>query len=896
MATPSGNRNGSNSHNHLANVVKTIIFIGLVALFQIKVFGTYYSDGYTKGLRRGEVHAIHSVEDVSKNAYTGSSNNEVGGEKVREHGSTEILNSPPSASDESTALSEDDHTVLDPIEVVRSSSISTGEISIPEIVEKNTDIQTYELEEGTTISMSSSTSTEKSSKSLFNGTETQRGSNEQNRNSTNEEVPYSSLSIETEIIPVSSSNDTGTQLEIDKQQDDESEVEGLSLPKFIPATGTATASSSNETMTGWSKLTSSGNDRNVTSGTYRYNSSVTVPILSINSTSEVKTNTGFEKPNPGSVIARNETESSASFEPNSTDSATKIVGLDVDNTNNSDPTSFQKNRTGLATKIVWPDTTNTNTSNGITTSVKATGNGTSFTVTVSNRTESEDDLSPDDKQYALWSSTRETFYETKPWQNSSTFTTVDRDVYQQLVKKAQASVKSIVEGVYTDCEMYILPTISEAGDIQSETPRIQYKCLGDDNPILQDDLCRTVNMCRVIMDEEAWNAVGASGANITNSTIDSTISPDKSTLLMIVDSVEYMMKPETFNGVMNKASYAYRSNRPLYIWIGNLDEDELNRREIESFAPTFGFRCTEKELKNSMHFYKPIAFLTLFDILASSSLSSRSIFYLDADTAFTATAFERIENDKFHDKSSNRENLLGPIGPESFLGLSPQASLMATQNIKGKMLMNSGVMLLRDTRWSRDFLALWWHGRCGSKDQLTLWLVLYATFSAWTAGGESSVSVEGGTQFTYPGDVFFDYSAANQKLFMHFRANVHSLQAAWEVVVEQRRNEQNLTGIERNDEDEYDYPAPTNTKLYNGGSQNLGPKLFGPMELPHVVILSPMRPVSYNKTIQNASEDGTPGLTVQVHLPRLKSEGDDSLVVHSKTIDGCSNFRCWPYK
>lgn len=825
MATPSGNRNGSNSHNHSANVVKTIIFIGLVALFQIRIFGASYSDGYTKGLRSGEVHAIHGVEEVSQNA-------------------------------------------------------DNGEISISEIVEIYTDVQTFK---GDGISPSSSTSTEKSSESMFNDTETQRGPNEQTRNSTEEEVTYSSLSIETEIIPVSLSNGTGTQLEKDKQQDDKSK-------------GTTTASSSNETTTGLSKLTSSSSDRNVTSGTFSYNSSVTVPILSTNNSSEVKTNTGFEEPRPGSVIARNETESSATFELNSTDSATKIVGLGADDTNNSDPTSVQKNWTGSATKIVWPDTTNTNTSKGIRTSVKATGNDTSLTLTVSNRTESEDELSPEDKQNALWSSTRETFYATKPWLNTSTFTTVDRDVYQQLVKKAQSSVKSIVEEVYTDCEMYILPT----SEIQNETPMIQYKCLGDDNPILQDDLCHTVNMCRVIMDEEAWNAAGAvlaSGASITNSTIDSTNSSDKSTLLMIVDSVEYMMKPQTFSGVINKASYAYRSNRPLYIWIGNLDEDELNRREIESFAPTFGFRCTEKELKNSMHYYKPIAFLTLFDTLASSSLSSRSIFYLDADAAFTATAFERIENDKFYGKSSNRENLLGPIGPESFLGLSPQASLMATQNIKGKMMMNSGVMLLRDTRWSRDFLALWWYGRCGYKDQLALWLVLYATFSAWTtAGGESSVGIEGGTQFAYPGDIFFDYAAANQKLFMHFRSNVHSLQAAWEVVVEQRRKEQNLTGIERNDEDDYDYPVPTNTKLYNGGSENLGPRLFGPVELPHVVILSPVKPVSYNKTIQHTSEDGTPGLTVQVHLPRLKSEDDDSLVVHSKTIDGCSKFRCWPYK
>jgi hypothetical protein len=348
---------------------------------------------------------------------------------------------------------------------------------------------------------------------------------------------------------------------------------------------------------------------------------------------------------------------------------------------------------------------------------------------------------------------------------------------------------------------------------------------------------------------------------------------------------------------MNKASYAYRSNRSFYIWIGNLDQKELNRREVDSLGPSFGFRCAEKELENSMHYYKPIALLVLFDMLATSSSSTRmdSIFFLDADSAFTPFTFERIDNDKLSSGGTTNGNkdkdiIFEPIGPESYLGISPQASLMGTTNLGGKMLMNSGLILLRNTQWSRDFLALWWYGRCGIKDQLSMWLVLFATFSAWTTipkGKIMETTTSTTQQFAYPGDIFFDYnSGAKKKTFMHFRKNAHLLQAAWETVTEWRRKEH-----KRADDDDYLYPLPTNTTLYNGGSWNLGPKLRGPLELPHVVILPPGTPVSYTST--TAIE----GLTVQVDLPRFKASnvGDDSLVIHSKTLDNCSDQRCWPY-
>jgi len=371
------------------------------------------------------------------------------------------------------------------------------------------------------------------------------------------------------------------------------------------------------------------------------------------------------------------------------------------------------------------------------------------------------------------------------------------------------------------------------------------------------------------MDKEEWkeelSSVSSENTSMNNN------ENKKSALLMIVDSIEYLTGRQIFDATLNKASYAYRSDRPFYIWIGDLSQTELDRREIESVEAAFGAKCATKEIENSMHYYKPIAFLVLFDILSSLSPNNGSIFYLDADTDFTLTAFKLIDNDKFNG-SEKSEDPIGNLGPESYLDLSPQASLVGTQNSKGKMLMNSSVLVVRDTRWSRDFMTLWWHARCGSKDQLAMWLVLYATFSAWSARP---------TQFAYPGQIFFEYGTASNKLFMHFRKYAHKLQRSWK------------SAVRKKDEDAYNYPIPTNIESYNGGDI-IGPKLSEPIELPHVVILPPSKSISYNKTIEGTGEDSTSS-TVQVDLLRFKSEDDISFVSHSKSLSSCSDDRCWPY-
>ena len=39
------------------------------------------------------------------------------------------------------------------------------------------------------------------------------------------------------------------------------------------------------------------------------------------------------------------------------------------------------------------------------------------------------------------------------------------------------------------------------------------------------------------------------------------------------------------------------------------------------------------------------------------------------------------------------------------------------------LLLNSGILMLRDGGWMRQLLALWWRSRCGWNDQLALCLL-----------------------------------------------------------------------------------------------------------------------------------------------------------------------------
>lgn len=399
-------------------------------------------------------------------------------------------------------------------------------------------------------------------------------------------------------------------------------------------------------------------------------------------------------------------------------------------------------------------------------------------------------------------------------------------------------------------------------------------------------------MCKVVLYKMAWEDQMALMPTVdykpeTQASGIKRIGERKSALLMMADSLEYMTDDTVVRSMLNKASYAVRSDRPFYIWLGNLDQAELNRREIETVGTALGAKCTPETVLNSMHYYKPIAFLVLMKILSESGAeAAKSFFYMDADSDFTLKAFEHIDNE-----------FNSGIGPESYLDLSPQASLLATQNTKGKMLMNSGLMLIRNTRWSKDMSAMWWYARCGEKDQLALWLVLFASFSAWTTdvngASDEAVMAEEKPQFGYPGQIFFSYGAASKKTFLHFRNHAHAIQHAWEALVKEHKTKNQTDKDDSKDQQQYDMPIPTDTQLFNGGTYpGLKPVLYGAMELPHVMIL-PQAAIEF----QYEQKMDTSVVQQKLDLPRLKSEFEDgdSFITHSKGLHSCTNGRCWPY-
>ena len=92
---------------------------------------------------------------------------------------------------------------------------------------------------------------------------------------------------------------------------------------------------------------------------------------------------------------------------------------------------------------------------------------------------------------------------------------------------------------------------------------------------------------------------------------------------------------------------------------------------------------------------------------------------MDADAWFSDVAFT---NDQ--------------VTPEAYLALSSDAELLGNQNRIGgpKIPMNGGLIFARKSRFTSQFFALWWRGRCGKKDQLPLWATLFARWSASSDG------------------------------------------------------------------------------------------------------------------------------------------------------------------
>ncbi|KAL3922892.1 MAG: hypothetical protein SGILL_001963 [Bacillariaceae sp.] len=325
--------------------------------------------------------------------------------------------------------------------------------------------------------------------------------------------------------------------------------------------------------------------------------------------------------------------------------------------------------------------------------------------------------------------------------------------------------------------------------------------------------------------------------------------PNKTAILMMVDGMNYLRTDAVWMSFLNQASYAWRSQRPHFLWVGLVNQTALNQRQLS----VFGASCASKANYNTMHYYKPIAIMTLFRKQTMVD-SVQTALFLDADAAFSDVAFE------------------SSIGPENYFEISQQASLFGWQNGKGGNIMNSAILLLRNTPWMYDFSSLWWYSRCGYKDQRGLWLVLFATWSAATDIGDQELA-----RFAYPSVVFGNYGYCNKIVLSILKTRLQSIHTSWtsHPLAESATNP-------------FQVPRPKTLERHNGGNTFAGSgKAITPIELPHVVIM-PLSKFIHKRV--DGTELELPGFKIDV-----RTRGAP-MVIHSKNYRGaCLKNKCWPF-
>lgn len=524
--------------------------------------------------------------------------------------------------------------------------------------------------------------------------------------------------------------------------------------------------------------------------------------------------------------------------------------------------------------------------------------------------------------------------------------------YKETLKKARVSMEEMVDKVYLDCIMWLLPhpnitamefeeddwNIHKKKKKPEGGPIIRFQCGDENNGQLQENLCRSANLCLVKSDPLLWAAYYSNSSNVQNtSDIDSDQTPalsqynhsdlrrrfsapknhpnhsSHSAILTMVDTVHYLrsgkMTARTRLGpvffiwecFLNKASYALRTNRDLYIWIGGFEGDKdsnntesiLHHRNTETVSRTFGATCKpEVQDKNVVHYYKPIAFGALFRKLRSQGQGingdDKKVWFVDADIYFNKEAFPINEQD------DERQSL------DDYFHISPQAALLGSQNPSGKednILINGGLLGLRGSAnepidplddWVTNLSALWWYCRCGERDQIALWLLLFATWSA-----------ESGTaNFVYPKVIFENYMFAWYGVIPHAKAFLPRLQQIWN---QETKNSTSNSDIA--------WPTvPANANIFDGGNWlestdgNVGGSYTYPLELPHVLLL-PLEPFEVpSEGLASREESPTDRMTpppksqYDIGIVRKNQIEKKTLLTHTKNVrDVCYKFKCWPY-
>ena len=101
------------------------------------------------------------------------------------------------------------------------------------------------------------------------------------------------------------------------------------------------------------------------------------------------------------------------------------------------------------------------------------------------------------------------------------------------------------------------------------------------------------------------------------------VDADKTTILMFVNTPQYLEQRGNWEAFLNKASYCRRTRRKFYIWIGVPPPAVLNARVD---APWARCRDNTRGHENTLNGVKNLAFLALFD-----DPSIDKVLYMDTD-------------------------------------------------------------------------------------------------------------------------------------------------------------------------------------------------------------------------------------------------------------------------
>lgn len=156
-----------------------------------------------------------------------------------------------------------------------------------------------------------------------------------------------------------------------------------------------------------------------------------------------------------------------------------------------------------------------------------------------------------------------------------------------------------------------------------------------------------------------------------------------------------------WSALASRAEWAAGYDMPYFLWIGIIDSQPPQESLVW---------CNENSDESS-HVIKVLALMAMLELQHSYDgiLHPRYdvVIYTDMDTM-------PVRSD---------------VSLDAYLDLDPDANIIASSNPRQAIIMNSGVFFVRNTAWSRWFLEGWWNRRCGYKDQLSLWAVLFADWA-----------------------------------------------------------------------------------------------------------------------------------------------------------------------